>query len=137
MFRTHHRNPFTPLPQFPLAMPDPTTSLADLRTRIERFVQERDWAQFHNPQDLAVSISIEAAELLEIFQWDLKGEMTPEKLAKIKEELADIIIYSLCMANRLDLGVTEIVLEKVKVNEGKYPVEKAKKSSKKYTELEK
>ena len=96
-------------------MSDPT--LADLRARIERFVQERDWAQFHNPQDLAVSISIEAAELLEIFQWDLKGEMTPEKLAKIKEELADIIIYSLCMANRLDLDVTEIALEKGKGNE--------------------
>jgi NTP pyrophosphatase (non-canonical NTP hydrolase) len=112
-------------------MPDPTTTLADLRARIERFVQDRDWAQFHNPQNLAVSLSIEAAELLEIFQWELNGEMTPEKLQKVKEELADVIIYSLCMANRLDLDVSEIVLEKVKLNEKKYPMEKAKGSSKK------
>ncbi len=120
-----------------MAMSDITTTLADLRARIECFVQERDWTQFHSPQNLAVSLSIEAAELLEIFQWDLKGEMTPEKLTKIKEELADIIIYSLCMANRLDLDVSEIVLEKVKINERKYPVEKAKRSSRKYSELEK
>lgn len=112
-------------------MPDKSTPIQALRDRIERFVQDRDWEQFHSPQNLAVSLSIEAAELLETFQWEMGEKMTPEKLEKIKEELADVIIYSLCMANRLDLDVSEIVLKKVELNEKKYPIEKAKGSSKK------
>jgi NTP pyrophosphatase (non-canonical NTP hydrolase) len=99
------------------------------------FIEVRDWKQFHTPQDLAVSISIEAAELLEIFQWELRKDLPPEKLEHLKEELADVMIYCLSMANCLDLNVSEIVLEKVEKNERKYPVERVKGSSKKPEEV--
>ena len=121
-------------------MSDQDTSLHELKADFEKFVKERDWVQFHNPKDLAISISVEAAELLETFQW--KETNPPEKVKldektmnKIKEELADIIIYCLGMANRLDVDVSSIVKNKIKRNAEKYPVEKAKGSSKKYTEL--
>jgi NTP pyrophosphatase (non-canonical NTP hydrolase) len=80
---------------------------------------------FFLPQDLAVSISIEAAELLEIFQWAIKEEVDPEKVEKIREELADVLIYSLSLANRLKLDVATIVDDKIKLNTEKYPVELA------------
>jgi NTP pyrophosphatase (non-canonical NTP hydrolase) len=96
------------------------------------FRNARDWEQFHNSKDLALAISIEAAELLELFLWKGNEGADPDK---IKEELADIFTFSLILAHKHGLDVAEIVKEKIILNELKYPVDKSKGSSKKYTEL--
>ncbi|WP_197028474.1 nucleotide pyrophosphohydrolase [Bacillus sp. EB01] len=99
------------------------------------FRKERDWEQFHNPKDLAISISLEASELLENFQWKDSQEALKENMDNIKDELADVLIYSLMLAHDLDLDVSKIIHNKVQKNAKKYPVEKALGSNKKYTEL--
>lgn len=99
--------------------------------RILKFTRDRDWEQFHTPENLAKSISIEAGELLECFQWS--GENFNEQA--VEEELADVLNYCVQMADVLHLDLDEIVNKKIEQNERKYPVEKAKGSSKKYTEL--
>ena len=99
--------------------------------RIRKFTDDRDWDQFHTPANLAKSISIEANELLECFQWS----DTEYDLAHVKEELADVIVYCQNMLDKLGLDVDEIVMSKMTKNEAKYPVEKAKGSSAKYDEL--
>lgn len=99
--------------------------------RIRKFSEDRDWDQFHSPENLAKSIVIEAAELLECFQWN--GE--DFKLERVKEELADVIVYSQNLLDKLGLDVDEIINKKMDQNEAKYPVEKAKGSAAKYTEL--
>ena len=100
-----------------------------------KFRDDRNWKQFHNPKDLAISISLEAAELLEVFQWSGQDVTCDKKMDKIKEELADVVNYCILMADACNLDLDEIVKEKVKRNNEKYPVEKAFGSSKKYTEL--
>lgn len=107
----------------------------DLIEKILKFRDERNWDQFHNPKDLAISISIEAAELLEVFQWSGTDLERSEKLENIKEELADILIYSTLLAEKLNLDISEIIEEKLKKNGEKYQKEKAFGTSKKYTEL--
>ena len=99
--------------------------------RIRKFTTDREWDEFHSPANLAKSISIEANELLECFQWS----DTDYDLHHVKEELADVIVYCQNMLDKLDLDVDEIVNMKMEQNETKYPVEKAKGSSKKYNEL--
>ena len=99
--------------------------------RIRKFTTDREWDEFHSPANLAKSISIEANELLECFQWS----DTDYDLQHVKEELADVIVYCQNMLDKLDLDVDEIVNMKMEQNELKYPVEKAKGSSKKYNEL--
>lgn len=116
-------------------MNDSSTTIQQLKDSVEQFKLDRDWGQYHTPQDLAVSISIEAAELLEVFQWGIKEDIDSNKLNKIKEELADIIIYSLSLANTIDADVSTIVNDKIKLNAEKYPAEKARGERKKYTEL--
>ncbi len=106
----------------------------DLIDKINDFRDKRDWRKFHNEKDLALSIVLEASELLEIYQWK-SAEEGNQNLQAIKEELADILIYSLMFADNLDLDVHEIIEEKLKLNAQKYPVEKSKGSNKKYTEL--
>ncbi len=96
------------------------------------FRDERDWAQFHNPKDLALALNIEAGELLESYLWK-SAEQANE--AEIREELADVFAYAFLLADRYGFDVKQIVLEKIKKNALKYPVEKAKGSAKKYTEL--
>lgn len=96
------------------------------------FRNEREWEQFHNAKDLALAISIEAGELLEVFLWKNAEDADVEK---VKEELADILAYSLLLANKYGLDVRQIVEEKIKKNEEKYPIAKSKGSSKKYNEL--
>ena len=91
--------------------------------------------QFHNPKDLAISISLEAAELLEVFQWSGSDTLCEQKKDKIKEELADVINYCVLMADVCGLDMDEIVQEKIKINNEKYPVKKAKGKSDKYSEL--
>ncbi|MGI6211098.1 MAG: nucleotide pyrophosphohydrolase [Anaerovoracaceae bacterium] len=95
-----------------------------------KFNKDRDWDQFHSPENLAKSISIEAGELLECFQWS--GDYD---LNHVKEELADVVDYCILMANKLDLDLEEIVLEKLKESEKKYPVEKCRGRSTKYDKL--
>ena len=102
--------------------------------QILKFRDDRDWKQFHNPKDLAISISLEAAELLEVFQWSGENTGIEGKEDKIREELADVINYCVLMADACGLDIDEIVQEKIKVNNQKYPVEKAKGKSDKYTE---
>ena len=102
---------------------------------VKNFRDERDWRQFHNPKDLAISISLEAAELLEIFQWSGDDLVCEDKLDKIKEELADVLCYSILMSDRLGLDMDEIIRDKMKRNGEKYPVEAAYGSKEKYTEL--
>ena len=97
-----------------------------------KFRDERDWAQFHNPKDLALAINIEAAELLETFLWKSAEEAD---IAKVKEELADVLAFAFLLAERYGLNVREIVLDKIEKNALKYPVDKSKGSAKKYTEL--
>lgn len=99
------------------------------------FRDERNWKQFHNPKDLAISISIEASELLEIFQWSNPSTITPELKTKIEEELADVLIYSIYLADSIKVDLSDIIIEKLKINEQKYPLDKARNSAKKYTEL--
>ena len=102
-----------------------------LKKEVKFFNDERDWSQFHTPSNIAKSISIEANELLECFQWS----DTDYSLDSVKEELADVIIYCITMSNVLDLDINSIVEEKIKINREKYPVDKAKGNSKKYNEL--
>ncbi len=103
--------------------------------QILKFRDERDWKQFHNPKDLAISISLEAAELLEIFQWSAEDVWCEEKKEKVREELADVLMYCILMADVCELDLDEIIQEKVKKNAEKYPVEKAYGSKEKYTKL--
>ena len=105
-------------------------TLEELINKILSFRDERDWKQFHTPENLAKSIMIEAAELLENFQWN--NCFDKEKLV---EELADVMIYCVLMADSLEVDITKIMEEKLRKNSDKYPVEKAKGNSKKYTEL--
>ena len=100
-----------------------------------KFRDDRDWKQFHNPKDLAISTSLEAAELLEVFQWSAEDVKCEGKIDKIKEELADVVNYCILMADACGLDLDEIVREKVELNNKKYPVEKAFGSKEKYTEL--
>ena len=99
--------------------------------RILRFSRDRDWNQFHTPANLAKSISIEANELLECFQWDEENY----DLEAVREELADVIVYCVDMVERLGLDIDEIVNRKMDLNEKKYPVEKAKGRADKYDKL--
>ena len=104
---------------------------------IKKFRDDRDWSQFHTPKDLALSISLEASELLEIFQWSGGDLECRDKLDKIKEELADVLCYCVLMADRCGLDMDEIIKEKMKKNGEKYPVEAAYGSKEKYTDLKK
>lgn len=102
---------------------------------VTSFRDEREWSQFHNPKDLAISINLEASELLEIFQWSGNDLVCEDKLDKIKEELADVLCYSILMADRCGLDMDEIIREKMKKNGEKYPVNLAYGHKEKYTEL--
>ena len=108
------------------------SDLEELRKAIVQFTQERDWDQFHNGKDLALALSIEAAELNEAFLWKDASKVNVDK---VKEELADIFNYAILIADKYDLDVKQIVLEKLAKNAQKYPVDKAYGSAKKYNEL--
>jgi|UniRef100_UPI00307ABE4C NTP pyrophosphatase (non-canonical NTP hydrolase) len=103
--------------------------------RVIQFRDDREWRQFHTPKDLAISLSLEAAELLEIFQWSGTDLECRDKLGRIREELADVLSYCVLMADVCGLDLDEILNAKVDQNAAKYPVEKARGSAAKYTEL--
>ena len=102
---------------------------------VTKFRDDRNWRQFHNPKDLAISLSLEASELLEIFQWSGTDLTCREKLPKIEEELADVLSYCILMADVCGLDLDEIVRKKVRRNAEKYPVDLAYGNKAKYTEL--
>ena len=119
---------------------DDKITIEELKKLVITFRDERDWKKFHTPKDLAVSLSIEAAELLELFQWKTNEEIKEliknnEKYQNVCEELADVIVYCIDLADAINADVSEIVKKKLEHNEKKYPIEKAKGSAKKYTEL--
>ena len=108
------------------------SDLEELRQAIAKFTLERDWDQFHNGKDLALALSIEAAELNEAFLWKDASEVNVEK---VKEELADVFNYAIQIADKYDLDIKQIVMDKLQKNAEKYPVDKAYGSAKKYNEL--
>jgi NTP pyrophosphatase (non-canonical NTP hydrolase) len=115
-------------------------SLASVMNAIDSFVNERDWDQFHTIKNLVASVSIEASELCETIQWtnptvnDVVS--SPELLQSLSDEIADVMIYCMRLCSLLNLDVLGIIQEKIEINESKYPVDKAKGTSKKYTEFE-
>lgn len=106
--------------------------IQELQSVIGQFVKERDWEQFHNAKDLALALSIEASELNQLFLWKTAENVDAEML---KDELADVFNYALLLASKMNLDVKQIVLDKIKKNAEKYPVDKAKGTAKKYNEL--
>lgn len=104
------------------------TSVEDLKNAVRKFIHERDWEKYHNPKDLAESICIEAAELLQLFQWITLEEsrefkINPSKVKRVEEELADVVIYCLSMANIFEIDLARAIFEKVELNEKKYPAD--------------
>ena len=122
------------------ALTDSTTTVADLKTRVLAFVRARDWEQFHNPKNLSMALAAETGELMEHFLWATPEQAQgiahdPAKRAKIADELADVVIYALEFANITGLDLATAIEAKMAANAKKYPVEKAKGRSEKYTEL--
>jgi NTP pyrophosphatase (non-canonical NTP hydrolase) len=122
-------------------MEDEKICVSDLAKEVEIFLKERDWEKYHNPKDLAISIAIESAELMEIFQWKNLAEIKKliqekNKIERIKNELADIAINFLSVRNTLGMDLSKCILQKKEENKKKYPIEKVKGNYKKYTELE-
>jgi NTP pyrophosphatase (non-canonical NTP hydrolase) len=111
------------------------TDLQEIIQELIKFRNERDWEQFHDSKNLAIAIAIEAAELNELFLWKTLEESEKVDKEKIKEELADILAFTLLLAEKHSLNVKEIVLEKIRKNNEKYPIEKSMGTSKKYNEL--
>lgn len=116
----------------------PADALRVLRDQLRQFALERDWDQFHSPKNLASALAVEAAELLEPFQW-LTGEqssrLTSEQLAAVREEMADVLLYLIRLADKLDVDLVSAASEKLVRNAEKYPVARARGSSRKYTDL--
>lgn len=118
--------------------PEELDPLLYLRERLRRFANERDWDQFHVPKNLAIALSVEASELLEHFQWLSEADsksLPPKKLAQVSEEIADVLLYLVRLADKLDVDLFQAALSKMVLNAEKYPAEKVRGSSTKYTEL--
>ncbi|WAA08937.1 nucleotide pyrophosphohydrolase [Fervidibacillus albus] len=110
--------------------------MKDLQQKIIEFCDVRNWRQFHNPKDLAISLSLEAGELLENFQWKSSEEAVQANFEHMKDEIADVFIYVLLLSFELGIDVEEAITNKIKKNEQKYPIEKSYGSNKKYNEFE-
>jgi dCTP diphosphatase len=120
-----------------MSEPNPD-ALTQLRDALRDFAAERDWDKFHSPKNLAAALSVEAAELLERFQWLTEDEsraLSPADLARVREEMADVLLYLVRLADKLDVNLLESARMKMKLNAQKYPVEKARGSAKKYSEI--
>lgn len=121
-------------------MTDGVTTVAEIRARVLEFVRERDWEQFHAPKNLSMALAAEAGELMEHFLWSTPEQsravaVDPVKRGKIEEEVADVVIYALEFANMTGLDVAAAIERKLALNAQKYPVEKSRGRSEKYTEL--
>lgn len=111
--------------------------LEELRIRVSKFAKERDWDQFHSPKNLAMALIVEAGELVEHFQWLKQSEsreLSKEKHLAVEEELADILVYLVRIADQLDIDLVSAAKRKIKSNEAKYPADIVRGSSRKYTE---
>ena len=118
--------------------PPTADALLALRDALRRFAQERDWDQFHLPKNLAIALSVEAAELLEHFQWlddQASAQLTPEQLSEVSEEMADVLLYLIRLADKLGVDLQSAAQRKLEINARKYPAEQVRGSSKKYTRL--
>lgn len=108
-----------------------------MRDYLRDFAEKREWTKFHSPKNLAMALAVEASELLEHFQWLSEAEsasLEPERLAAVAEEIADVQLYLIRLADRLNVDIPKAVAEKTQKNEARYPVEKVRGSSRKYTE---
>ena len=113
--------------------------LNELKINIRAFAQKRDWDQFHSPKNLAMALSVEVAEVVEHFQWltaEESNSLSADKINGIKEEIGDVMIYLTRLADRLGIDPVQAAKDKMRINEKKYPVKKARGSSEKYTDLE-
>ena len=118
----------------------PMNSIEELKNRLSRFAEERDWDQFHSPKNLSMALSAEVAEIIEHFQWlteEQSKNLPDDKLKEVETELADTLIYLIRLADKLGVDLLAAAQRKIEVNEQKYPVDKAKGNAKKYTELDK
>lgn len=114
-------------------------TLSEVQQAIEDFAQERDWDKFHTPKNLAMALSVEAAELLEHFQWlseEESKQLSPEKLAQVQDEAADIFVYLLRIADKLNINLLSATTRKMEKNRLKYPIDKAYGKATKYTEYD-
>lgn len=115
----------------PNIISDRETTILQLRARVQKFVDDRDWQKYHKPKNLAMSIAIEASELMELFQWVEESETDTitgkrEKLSRMEEELADIMVYCLSLANVVNIDISRAIMNKIDKNERKYPPEQFK-----------
>jgi dCTP diphosphatase len=113
-------------------------NLQELKKKFSDFAKEREWEQFHTPKNISMALSVEASELMEIFQWLKTGELSElseDQIGRVREELADVLLYSIRLADLLNINLVEAIPEKMEQNAQKYPVEKARGNSKKYTEF--
>jgi NTP pyrophosphatase (non-canonical NTP hydrolase) len=118
---------------------DDNTAIAELRAKVSKFRDARGWLKFNNPKDLSIALSIEAAELQELFLWKDAEEVTRlqmdrKQISRVRDEMGDVAIYLLSLSDVLGVDLTEAILDKLKKNEKKYPVEKFKGSNRKYDE---
>ncbi len=117
---------------------DRVDGLLDLRNKLRTFAAERDWEKFHSPKNIAIALSVEAAELLEHFQWLTEAEsrsLPSATLAQVREEMADVLLYLVILADKLDVNLVNASRTKLEVNALKYPVESAHGNSEKYTDF--
>jgi len=110
---------------------DTETTIADLKTQVEDFVKERDWAQFHTPKNLSMALAIEASELMDLFKWytddQVKDRISSKPMSdEASDELSDVIIYALCFANRSGIDVADAIKSKIEKNRSKYPADEFK-----------
>ncbi len=114
------------------------TAIESLRDQLRTFASDRDWDQFHSPKNLAAALAVEAAELLEHFQWLTEAQsqqLPPEVLSEVRAEVADVLLYLIRISDKLGIDLIAAANAKIALNAEKYPVEKARGSSRKYTEL--
>ena len=115
------------------------SSIEKLAEEIRKFAEERDWDQFHSPKNLSMALAVEASEIMEIFQWlteDQSGNLPSEKMAELSDELADVAIYLVRLADKLEIDLEGAVEAKIALNKKKYPADKVRGSAKKYSEYE-
>jgi NTP pyrophosphatase (non-canonical NTP hydrolase) len=122
-----------------VSVPTYHSELSELRARVDRFAQERDWDQFHTPKNLATALSVEASELLEPFQWlnsGVKEELGDRKLNQIRHEMADVLLYLVRLADKLEVDLYQAALEKLELNDKKYPAAMVRGDARKYSEYD-
>ena len=127
----------TDLPETPKDRLAPGNSIASVQAYLRDFANQRDWQQYHNPKNLAMALSVEASELLEIFQWLSAGQakdLNPQQREAASHEMADVFLYLLRLADQLDIDLWAAVALKTKLNEERYPADKVRGSSKKYSD---